>query len=459
VVLARMRDNGYITRREFEAAAQAPLTVAPRQIRPSQAPYFVDLVNNRIRSRFQPGAVQDVYTTLDLDLQRAASAAVEDGMARLDARLKKQRGAATPLPEVALVAIDPQTGAVKALIGGRYYASSQLNRALAERQPGSAFKPFVYAAAFNTGLAGGPNVLTPASIVDDEPTTFVFGDETYAPENFKGVVYGPVTLRTALEKSINVATVMVAQQTGYGRVAALARAAGLTNTRPTPALALGSYDATPLALAGAYTVFANAGTYVEPELIAAARTSGGDAVYRAAPRQRPVLDPRVAWLVGNLMQGVIQEGTGAGVRAGGFTAPAAGKTGTSKDGWFAGFTSKLLCVVWVGFDDGHDLDVEGARSALPIWTGFMKRALSLRRYADPQPFAPPDGIAAAQIDPDSGQLATIFCPSVRTEYFLEGTAPQTYCTLHQPRWTVTLPPALPAGGPAGPPAVAVPTVR
>lgn len=437
VVLALMRENGYITEQQYQEAIQAPLKLAPPGMESTDAPYFVDLVNDELNSRLQEHDFQSqayrIYTTLDLNLQRAAAEAVRIGLEEVDERIKRRRrrDPQLPDPQVALVALDPQTGAVKALIGGRNYGVSQLNRVLARRQPGSAFKPFVYAAALETALSGGYPVLTPATLVVDEPTTFWFDGRPYTPSNYKGEFYGQVTLREALAKSLNVATVKVAQMVGYGAVAELARRAGMNvQIQPTPAIALGAYEVTPLEIAGAYTVFANQGIYSKPYWITMVRDRAGNIIYRQEPEQRPVLDPRVNYLMVNLMEEVLRSGTGAGVRARGFLLPAAGKTGTSHDGWFAGFTSRLLCVVWVGFDDNRELNLEGAHSALPIWTEFMKRAGQLREYRNVREFEPPDGIVTVEIDPASGQLATPACPRTRPEVFIAGTQPVETCRLH-----------------------------
>jgi penicillin-binding protein 1B len=391
----------------------------------------------------------EVYTTLDLNLQHAATEAVKIGMQNVDQLLRKKSGkkaGALPQAQVALVAIDPHTGEVKALLGGRDYTASQLNRALAKRQPGSAFKPFVYAAALNSALSGQPTVITPATVIMDEPTTFYSGNTAYTPANFGHATYGEVTVRQALTKSMNIPTVKLAQMTGYKAISNLARLAGLgDNIQPTPSIALGSYEATPLDIAGAYTIYSNQGLYVRPSLITQVKTRDGRTIYSHTTEAHQVLDPRVSYLMVNLMEGVLIYGTGAGVRTRGFTVPAAGKTGTSRDGWFAGFTSQLLCVVWVGFDDNHDLNLEGSKSALPIWTEFMKRALQLPAYKDPKPFKPPSGILSAQIDPDTGQLATPNCPTTRTEFFIAGTEPSESCSLHTVQVIVEEPHAAAAG--------------
>jgi penicillin-binding protein 1B len=331
-----------------------------------------------------------------------------------------------------LVALDPQTGAVKALIGGRDYGASQLNRALSERQPGSVFKPFVYAAALTAYQSGASDhPWTPISKMIDEPTTFLYDNKPYEPANYGQEYFGEVTLRYALTHSLNLATVKLAESIGYDTVVSLARRAGMNpKIRPTPAVALGAYETTPLEVAGAYTIFANRGVRLDPYFLAMVRSKGGTLLDVTYPRRTPVLDPGVAFLMTNLLEDVVNTGTGVGVRARGFTAPAAGKTGTSHDGWFAGYTNNLICVVWVGYDSDLELPLSGASSALPIWTEFMKRAIAVPDYGDvTQPDAPLN-VVQAQIDPETGELATPHCPTAQTEFFLAGTEPTTYCHLH-----------------------------
>ena len=473
-VMGLMRQNGFITEREYAVAAEAPLVLVQGAAESSDAPYFVDLLNEDLEKRF-PGydfqaRADKIYTTLDLDLQRAANAAVAVGMKQLDDVVRKQKrfkNAPFVEPQVALIALDPHTGEIKALVGGRNYGVSQLNRVLAERQPGSIFKPFVYAAALNTAVAGGSKTLTPASIVVDEPTTFYFDGQEYSPGNFEKEYYGPVTLRRALAKSLNVATIKVAEMVGYGTVVNLAHRAGISeDVKATPAMAIGSYDATPIEMAGAYTVFANRGKHIQPSLISLVREQGGHLLYENKPVTKDVLDPRVTYLMVSMLEEVMRSGTAAGVRSRGFTAPAAGKTGTSHDGWFAGFTSDLLCIVWTGFDDNRELDVEGARSALPIWTEFMKRAIMLRKYSDAKPFEAPDGVVTVTIDPESGMPATPVCPTKSAEVFIAGTEPVGMCPLHgiknPDQVTVSgweLPPAKPYQDPNGMPVIANPPQR
>ncbi len=438
VVLSLMRQNGYITDREYAVAAETPLNLAPGGIESAEAPYFVDIVNDELTNQFQDLDFQSssyrVYTTIDLNLQRAAAEAVRIGMQYVDEQLRRQRRSKTeelPDAQVALVAVDPRTGAIKALVGGRNYGVSQLNHAVAKRQPGSVFKPFVYTAAIEQDINGSSKVFTPLSVLEDIPTTFWFDGKPYEPGNYKQEYHGDVTLRQALAKSMNVATVKLAEMVGYENIVELANRAGMNlKIQPTPSVALGAYEVTPIEIAGAYTIFANHGVYVAPNAISMVRGEDGSILYQPKVVEKPVLDPRVAYMMVNLLEEVMRSGTAAGVRALGFTVPAAGKTGTSHDGWFAGFTSELICVVWVGFDDNRVLNLEGARSALPVWAEFMKRALEYREYRNVKPFEAPDGIVSVEIDPLSGQVATRNCPSSRMEVFIAGTQPQETCRLH-----------------------------
>jgi len=439
VVLRLMRENEFISDRDYAVASETPVPVPKGSMQSLEAPYFVDLVNDTLQSTFQGSDFGNsglrVYTTLDLNLQRAAADAIRNGMDLVDQQIKKQRrfrGQKPPDAQVALVAIDPHTGEVKALAGGRNYGVSQLNHVLAKRPPGSIFKPFVYAAALNTALEGGPKILTPSSMVVDEPTTFWFDGKPYEPSNFEHKFYGNVTLREALAHSLNVATVKVAEQVGYQSVVDMARRAELNEEiQATPAVALGSYVITPIEAVGAYTIFANQGVYVKPNFLRLVRSSDGKLLYKNKPETKQALDPRVAYLMTNLMQEVLRSGTAAGVKARyNINYPAAGKTGTSHDGWFAGYTSELLCVVWVGLDDYQQLDLEGAHSAAPIWAQFMNAAMQYPQYRDAKEFQAPDGIVSIEIDPQTGMPATPLCPQRRTEVYIAGTQPVGMCPLH-----------------------------
>ena len=433
VVLGLMRDNGYLTDLQYVEAVKIPIKLAEGGIESTDAPYFVDLVNEELQDRFSDVDFQTtqyrIYTTLDMKLQHDAVEAAQAGMKQVDDLLAKRKKK-YPEAQVAMVVMDPKTGEVKAMLGGRNYGASQLNRALAKRQPGSSFKPFVYAAALRTGLMGGATVLTPASLVSDEPTTFEYEGRTYEPNNYHEEWKGDVTMRYALAHSMNIPTVKFAEMAGYGAVAELARDAGLENTKGTPSEALGSYEATPLEMASAYTTFSNGGRWMKHNGIREVRDQSGKVIWQYKPISRDILDPRVAFMVTSLMEEVVRSGTGASARSKGFLLPAAGKTGTSRDAWFVGFTTRLLCVVWVGFDDNTELPLDGSKAALPIWTEFMKRAHHYREYKNVSAFSAPDGIVTADIDPLSGKLSTPSCPKSHAEVFIAGTQPLEYCPLH-----------------------------
>jgi penicillin-binding protein 1B len=449
LVLDSMVETHAITREQAEKAKATPLKLAAPNVEASDAPYFVDMVRDQLVSKFSESDLNDssyrIYTTLDPDLQKAAAQSVEMGIKLVDEQVKKLRTKKVkvgkkfetkvepgPQAQVALVALDPHTGAVLALVGGRDYGWSQLNHAVAKRPTGSIFKPFVYAAAMNTALDGSPNVITPASTVMDEASTFAYGDSIYEPRNYKEEYHGEVTLRYALAMSLNNATVKVAEQVGYDKVADLARSAGIASVKATPAMALGSYDASPLDMAGAYTVFGNNGSRLSPIMLRSVRTSKGDVIANYSTDQKPVMDPRIAYVMTNMMEGVINNGLGyTAVRLRGFTPPAAGKTGSSHDGWFAGYTSNLLCIVWVGYDDYSDLRLSGAMTAAPIWAEFMKKAATLPMYSDMREFSQPSGVVDVQLDKATNRLATPNCTDDYTSAFVAGTEPRDTCEAQQ----------------------------
>jgi penicillin-binding protein 1B len=445
-VLAQMLENKFVNEADVQDAKRVPLKLARASVTGNEAPYFVDMVKDHLLEKYSEQELLStnyrVYTTLDPQLQRAAAAAVEAGMKNVDALLAKKyertrkvkgknEGEIIPQAQVALVALDPRTGEIKALIGGRDYGQSQLNHALAHRQPGSVFKPFVYAAAFNNAVDGAQPLVTPATTVDDEPTVFEFDGQEYTPNNYGERFMGRVTVREALTNSLNVATVKVAEMIGYGRVVQIARQMGLSpSIKPTPAVALGAYELTPLEVAGAYTAFATMGTRAEPMYVNSIAGANGNVLEKNSPTNKLVLDPRVAYLVDSILVDVINKGTGAAVRAKGFTLPAAGKTGTSRDGWFAGFTNNLVCVIWVGFDDNHDLGLTGGAAVAPMWADFMIKATSLPGYRNVQPLDKPEGVDSIVIDAETLEIATPTCPVTREEVFIAGSQPTQLCELH-----------------------------
>jgi penicillin-binding protein 1B len=435
VVLQAMVDAGYVAQDVADRAGHEPLVVVQRALE-AEAPYFVDFVGQTLIDQY-PGLTTtttqavDVYTTLDLHLQRLANDAVRDGLTRVDELLSRRRRRGKV--EAALIAVDPRTGEIVAFVGGRSYNQSQYNRAIgSRRQPGSVFKPFVYLTAFEEALAAGRTDVTPASITMDTPETFEFDDQVWEPENYEREYDGPITFRRALAHSRNLATIHVAQATGYDRVAAFWKKLGVgTAPKAYPSIALGVFEATPYEIATAYTLFPNAGAIRTLKHITRITSGGKDVTKKDVAELRQVARPQTTFLVTNMMRSVLNEGTGAGARALGFTLDAAGKTGTTndlRDAWFVGFTPELLTVVWVGFDDNQPVGLSGAQAALPIWTQFMKTALAGRASV---PFEVPEGIAFMEIDADTGKLATPSCPKVITEAFIAGTEPMQVCDVHR----------------------------
>jgi penicillin-binding protein 1B len=443
LVLDSMVETGAITKDQAERAKAEPLHLSAQSVDASEAPYFVDLVHDQLTQKlgerdFNREGLR-IYTSLDPDLQREATAAVESTIHVVDERVDKlhardkKRGIPYVYPQVALVALNPHTGQVLALVGGRNYGISQLNHAVAHRPTGSIFKPFVYASAFSTSvegtiLPGQSKVFSELTILTDQQATYGEGTPyEYTPRNDADKYYGQVTARYALQESMNNATISLATMVGLDRIAALAREAGIKSARGTPSMAIGSYDATPLDMAGAYTTFANGGIQLDPWMLASVRTPTGDIISDYAPSSRNILDPRVAYLTTNMLENVINHGTGAGTRTLGFTAPAAGKTGTSHDAWFAGYTSNLLCIVWVGNDDYTDIKIHGAFAAAPIWAEFMKKAVLLPQYSDTHEFSAPAGVEVVPIDRVTNLLSDAACPESYEAAFLAGTAPTDTC--------------------------------
>jgi penicillin-binding protein 1B len=433
MVLDQMAEYRMISERERDEAKSKPVAVEPTSIlNYSDAPYFVDYVQDQLRREYGDELLSRskfrVYTTLDTDLQQAAYEAVQKGLADLDDYFKKRK---EPVPtdtlQASLIALDPKNGRILAMVGGRNYGSSQFNRITqSKRQPGSIFKPFVYAAALETAYHSS-SPLTAASSILDQPTQFTFEDLEYAPKNYNEEYLGQVTLRQAITKSLNIATIKLAEKIGYDKVAEMARRLGLNEQiKAYPAMAIGSFEITPLEMVRAYTAFANGGLLSDLTAVLKIHDGEGNPIYLAQPKTREVLTPQIAFLVTSLLQSVVNTGTGAGIRSRGFALPTAGKTGTSHDGWFAGYTPELLCIVWVGFDDNRELNRSGSQSALPIWTDFMKKAVLLRPLKG-STFEEPEGVVKVEIDPVTGLLATERCLQRENEYFIKGTEPTLYC--------------------------------
>ena len=433
LVLDQMADYDMISEKERDAAKAKPLIVKSASfLNYSDAPYFVDYVQNMLMEKFGDASLAlaklKVHTSLNTDLQQAAFESIQSGMKELDAYFAKRK---QPIPpgtvQASLIAVDPKDGHILAMIGGRNYGASQFNRITqSKRQPGSIFKPFVYATALETAYHSAPP-LTAVSTVLDQPTQFTFDDLEYEPKNFKEEYHGQVTMRQAITKSLNIATIKLAEKVGFDKVTELAQRLGLNEKiKPYPAMAIGSFEITPLEMVRAYTAFANGGLLSELTATLGVYDNNANPIFIAQPKTKQVLTPQVAFMVTSLLQSVIDHGTGYGARERGFTIPAAGKTGTSHDGWFAGYTPDLLCIVWVGFDDNRELNLSGSQSALPIWADFMKKAVSLLPLRG-ESFAMPEDILEVEIDPTTGLLATDHCLQREMEYFIKGTEPLLKC--------------------------------
>jgi penicillin-binding protein 1B len=434
LVLDRLAELGWIDKARVDAARAEPVVATPQPISGHRAAYFTDLAVREAADRYGIADLADkgysLLSTLSAGDQTAAEEAVPWGLAALEKGWEKGRKGRRPL-QAALVSLDPASGAIRAYVGGRSYQGSQFDRAAAHRQPGSAFKPVVYAAALRSG------VVTPATFVEDSPLSMqIPGASVWTPENSDRQFRGWVTVRTALEDSLNLPTVRVALSTGLPHIVALAKAMGAEgDLKPVPAVALGAFEVSPLELATVYATFAAGG--VRPaahSLDGVLGPSGAVVDGRALPPPARVLEPEVAYVVTALLQGVLQHGTGAGVHRYGLHDPLAGKTGTSndsKDSWLAGYAPDRTTVVWVGYDENLPTRLGGARGALPIWAKFMIEVRPPGGFAG---FVRPAGVSSAVIDPTTGQLATELCPSTATEVFVARFAPRDVCQRHSGFW-------------------------
>ena len=434
-VLGRMRELGLISATDHDRARAEPVRARSGPGSGQTAPYFTDLVRREAESRIEGGlgtrqAVQ-IVTTLDLSLQRMAEGAVARGIDRMETERRELRGAdASDRLQAVVVVLDPATGEIRALVGGRDYRASQFNRAvLASRQPGSAFKPFVYLAALRP-RDDQVAAFTVASLVDDAPVTIDVDGTPWTPRNFEGRHEGRVSVRRALEGSLNAATVRIAQAVGPARVVETARAMGLrSDIAPVPASALGASEVTPIELARAYLPLANGGRRFEATAVSAIHDADGQGLWALEDVGTPVISPAEAYLMTSLLVGVVRSGTAAGrVDLPSAVAGKSGTTNAGRDAWFVGYSSNLVVLVWVGFDSGRPHGLSGSQAALPIWTDFMRQALDAYPSA---PFAAPEGIVEADVDPTTGKLASDACPAKVREIFLTGSWPPV-CQEHQP---------------------------
>ena len=430
LVLRLMHDQDRITDDQYAYARGEPLLVRGEEKRFNDAPHFADFVLRELADRYPRRLLQSeglrIFTTLDMGYQIAAERALTEGIEHLEEgypRLAKRKGEL----QGAVVVVDPQTGFVRAMVGGRDYQTSQFNHAdQARRQPGSTFKPFVYLTAFLT-----PGRWSPATIIDDMPFEVISGGQVWSPDNYDGTVHGNVTLRTALTNSMNIATSRLALDVGLNRVTRTAHDAGIeSRLQAVPSLALGAFEVTPLELASAYSTLANGGVHTEPLSILSAVDEDGKVVQHRQVKMERVLPADAVYLVNDMLQDVFDYGTARRARGLGYGGAAAGKTGTTnstRDAWFVGFTPEIVALVWVGYDDNAPIGLYGDSAALPIWVQFMK----LSGYGDRSPeFPAPRNIVLVEIDPGTGLLAAPGCPATRYEAFISGTEPTEECYEH-----------------------------
>jgi 1A family penicillin-binding protein len=432
IVLRRLRDQGLVTEQDWTKAVNRPVRVALTQDALSDAPYFVDYLLREVEEATGMGIPEGarIFSTLDPWIQQRAAQALQRGLASLEKAHPTLQGGESSL-QGAVVVLEAKTGHILAMVGGRDYRVSQFNRAAqAHRSAGSLFKPFVYLAAFEAARDQGEAGLTPATLLEDEPVTLESGTGPWSPQNYDRQYRGQVTVRTALEQSLNVPAVRVAHRTGIGPFLGVLQAFGITTPLPSNlSVALGSSAVSLLDITSAYGGLANGGIAVRPIAVSNIARETGEPVWSPIIDRRQAVSPQGAYLVTSLLKGVVDQGTGAKARALGVQGPVAGKTGTTdgyRDAWFVGYTTDLVIGVWVGFDDERPIKLTGAQAALPIWSELAARLIR----PDQPDFEMPDGLVERRIDPKTGQLATSQCPEKILEIFIAGTEPTVYCEIH-----------------------------
>lgn len=430
LILGIMRQENAITGEAAEIAKKSELEFSkPKADENAIAPYFVDSVIKELPTKIQASedfADDDlrVYTTIDTNLQEIAEKAIDKHAVKLE-KIYSKKGLK---PQATLVAMDPKTGHVLALVGGNDYAKTQFNRATqAKRQPGSVFKPFVYATAIERGYM-------PTKVYADKPVTFNFvNSDPYKPSNYGGnYAMKELTMKTALAKSSNVIAVEIALDAGLERVSEKAHEFGFENIQPYPSMALGTNEVTPLQMAAAYSVFANGGKKVDPVFINEIYSGDGGYVYKHTPVNEEIISEQTAYMITDMLQAVVERGTASGAKnAFGKNVAFAGKTGSSKDGWFVGYTPNLVCVVWVGIDENKDIESTGGEVALPLWIDFMKEVLQKRPEFGGSSFRMPSGLTTARIDPETGMLAGNMCPQTEDMIIPKSSVSNVSCLKHQ----------------------------
>ena len=445
IVLEKMTELGKITKEQEQQALSENIKIRISEKNTRIAPYYVDYIQKQIKDitetqKFDAAQIK-VYTSIDLLYQQCAENAIMEGLNKLEntySGLKK----AKPSLQAAMLALNPATGQILAWVGGRDYSKNQFDRiSQAKRQPGSTFKPFVYLTALDGNLNTYRVARTTSTLLDEPLTLDVIGSGLWEPKNYDKKYRGEVTLREALSQSLNVPTVNLALKVGIKHIAKTAELFGFGKDLPqVPSLALGAGEVSPLEMARAYSALANGGILMSLSPIlgitsALENNKHGLLLYKESLQEQRAASEQAIYVLDNILQSVIEQGTGQVVRRLGFKRPCAGKTGTTndqRDSWFAGFTPHLLAVVWVGFDDNRQTHLTGAQGAAPIWAEFMKCTSPLEPELD---FIPPQGVVFARVDADTGLLATENCPNNRIieEVFVQGTEPVTECTVHKPQ--------------------------
>jgi penicillin-binding protein 1B len=433
LVLKLMFDQHRISQREYEDAIAAPLTVTRFPKTSRSAPFFVDLVLKQLRETYPETQLKTeglrIFTSLDMMMQRSAEEALDNGIANLSKKYKHIRTSSTPLEGVVLT-IQPGTGYVKALVGGHNYTNTQFNRAIqARRQPGSLFKPFVYVTAMDPSR--GAQTFTASTVLDDSPISVKAGTADWKPQNYDNRFHGRVSVREALAHSYNIPAVRAAIDAGVPNVIRTAANIGVeSKLQPYPSVSLGSFEVTPLEIAYAYSAFANLGVKSEPVTILAVVTRDGQLLETRNLKMKRVAPASVCYVMNSILKDVFTYGTAGKARSLGFEHAYAGKTGTTsnyRDAWFIGYSPRILSLVWIGFDDGHSVRLAGGDACVPIWTRHMNRIDGLTQDVD---WKRPEDVTVREIDPESGMLATPYCPRTRSEVYVAGTEPESVCALH-----------------------------
>ncbi|MCP9463856.1 MAG: PBP1A family penicillin-binding protein [Nitrospira sp.] len=434
VVLRRLREQGIVSEEVWAKASHRPVKIIPSRDTVGDAPHAVDCILREVEQALGdlPEGIK-IFSTLDPWVQQTAEQVLREGLDQLEVTYPwlKEGG---QLLEGAVVVLEAKTGRVRAMVGGRDYRKSQFNRAVqAFRSAGSLLKPFVYLAGFEAARAQGPAGLTPATLLNDEPVTLGSKDGkagSWSPQNYDRRYRGAVTVRAALEQSLNIPAVLVAQRVGLARLVTVLGAFGIATPQPPNlSIALGSSSVSLLDVASAYGGLANGGMVVRPSVISRIDDANGEMVWSKAADRRQAASPQGTYLITSLLKGVLERGTGAGARSLGVSGAVAGKTGTTdgyRDAWFVGYTTDLVIGVWVGFDDERPIKLTGAQAALPVWSRLAARLIP----PDQPDFPMPEGVVERRIDSHTGQLATAQCPEPITEVFIAGTEPTVYCEVH-----------------------------